>query len=70
MRNGLLCKLGTGIVDTTLAAKTYIKSVFGATSPQYKQIAKTRFTTSSYHLLLSLSYVNKKKYLFITKPRI
>ncbi|MEI7595941.1 MAG: hypothetical protein WCK02_09355 [Bacteroidota bacterium] len=48
MRNELLYKPGTGIVDTALAAKTYIKSVFGATSPQYKQIAKTRFRNVKY----------------------
>jgi len=27
-----------------LDVKTYIKSVFGATSPQYKKISKIKFT--------------------------
>ena len=33
----------TGLVDVALDSKTYIKSIFGATSPQYKQISKLRF---------------------------
>ena len=33
----------TGIVDTAKTVKNYVKSVFGATSPQYKQISKLIF---------------------------
>jgi len=33
-----------GLVDTALAAKTYVKSLFGATSPQYKQVSALKFT--------------------------
>jgi hypothetical protein len=34
----------TGVVDTALAVKTYVKSVFGASSPQYKQVSGLKFT--------------------------
>ena len=43
-RNVVLYKTSTGLVDTALDVKTYIKSVFGATSPQYKKISKIKFT--------------------------
>ena len=33
----------TGLVDTALNVKKYIISLFGATSPQYKQISKLEF---------------------------
>lgn len=33
----------TGLVDIAFDAKVYIKSVFGATSPQYKQVSKLAF---------------------------
>lgn len=33
----------TGLVDTAQTVKNYVKSVFGATSPQYKQISKLIF---------------------------
>ena len=33
----------TGIVDTAQTVKNYVKSVFGARSPQYKQISKLVF---------------------------
>lgn len=33
----------TGIVDTAQTIKNYVKSVFGASSPQYKQISKLVF---------------------------
>jgi len=36
----------TGLIDIALAAKQYVKSVFGATSPQYKQISNIPFTRS------------------------
>lgn len=34
----------TGIVDTAKTVKNYVKSVFGASSPQYKQISGLKFT--------------------------
>lgn len=34
----------TGLVDTALDVKTYVKSVFGATSQQYKQVSGLKFT--------------------------
>lgn len=42
-RNEILYKPLTGLVDTASDFKVYIKSVFGATSPQYKQISKLKF---------------------------
>ena len=33
----------TGIVDTAQTVKNYVKSVFGASSPQFKQISKLVF---------------------------
>ena len=42
-RNEIQDKPLTGLVDIALDTKTYIKSVFGATSPQYKQISKLAF---------------------------
>jgi len=42
-RNETLYKADIGLVDTALDVKTYIKSLFGATSPQYKQISKLEF---------------------------
>lgn len=44
-RNDILYKPLTGLVDTAMDAKTYIKSVWGATSPQFKQVSKLEFTT-------------------------
>jgi len=43
-RNALLYADGTGLVDIALAVKVYVKSAFGATSPQYKQISDIVFT--------------------------
>jgi hypothetical protein len=43
-RNDVLYKANTGLVDIALDIKTYIKSVYGATSPQYKKISKIKFT--------------------------
>jgi hypothetical protein len=34
----------TGMIDTALDVKTYVKSVFGASSPQYKQVSALKFT--------------------------
>lgn len=42
-RNVILYKENTGLVDITVDTKTYIKSLFGATSPQYKQVSKLEF---------------------------
>lgn len=42
-RNDILYKPLAGLVDTAVDAKNYIKSVFGATSPQYKQISGLKF---------------------------
>ena len=42
-RNKVLYQETTGLVDTALEVKKYVKSVFGATSPQYKQISKIEF---------------------------
>jgi hypothetical protein len=42
-RNNLLYGETTGIVDVAIAAKMYIKSVFGADSPQYKQVGSLSF---------------------------
>jgi hypothetical protein len=43
-RNEILYKDITGLVDVTCDVKTYVKSVFGATSPQFKQISRLKFT--------------------------
>jgi len=34
----------TGLYDLTFDVKVYVKSVYGATSPQYKQVSKIKFT--------------------------
>ena len=44
-RNDIMYKANTGLVDIALDTKTYIKSIYGATSPQYKQISKLEFKT-------------------------
>jgi len=44
-RNEILYKPLTGLVDIASDAKLYIKSVFGATSPYFKQISKLEFKT-------------------------
>jgi hypothetical protein len=44
VRNEVMYKPNTGMVDVALDVKTYIKSLFGATSPQYKKISGIRFT--------------------------
>lgn len=43
-RNDIMYKPNTGMVDVALDVKTYIKSIFGASSPQYKKISKIKFT--------------------------
>jgi hypothetical protein len=42
-RNDALYKENTGLVDIALDVKSYVKSVYGASSPQYKQISKLEF---------------------------
>ncbi|HYQ58650.1 MAG TPA: hypothetical protein VEP89_15025 [Draconibacterium sp.] len=42
-RNSVLYAPATGLVETAGNVKTYVKAIFGATSPQYKQISKLRF---------------------------
>jgi len=44
-RNDVLYKVNTGVVDTSVDVKSYIKSVYGATSPQYKAISGLKFTS-------------------------
>lgn len=44
MRNEKLYKASTGLVDIAKSVKTYIKSLFGATSGQYKQVSGLVFT--------------------------
>ena len=42
-RNDTMYKPLSGLVDCAADAKVYIKSVFGASSPQYKQVSKLEF---------------------------
>ena len=42
-RNEILYKPLTGLVDIAADSKMYIKSVFGASSPEYKQVSKLAF---------------------------
>ena len=44
-RNTVLYAENTGLVDIALEVKKYVKAVFGATSPQYKQISGIKFTS-------------------------
>ena len=43
-RNDVLYKDTTGLVDVASDVKTYIKSVFGARSSQYRQVSSLKFT--------------------------
>lgn len=43
-RNNVLYNPLSGLVQTALEVKKYVKSVFGATSPQYKQVSSLEFT--------------------------
>jgi hypothetical protein len=43
-RNDILYKKTTGLVDIAKEVKAYVKSAFGATSSQYKQVSKLKFT--------------------------
>ena len=42
-RNDIMYKASTGLVDVATDTKSYIKSVYGASSPQYKQVSKLEF---------------------------
>lgn len=42
-RNKIMNTDLTGLVDIAFDSKTYIKSIFGATSPEYKQVSKLAF---------------------------
>lgn len=43
-RNKTLYLKDTGLYDIAQEVKKYVKSVFGATSPEYKQVSKIKFT--------------------------
>ena len=43
-RDTILYKPNTGLFDVASDVKKYVKSIFGATSPQYKQISGIKFT--------------------------
>lgn len=43
-RNNILYAPKTGLYDIAQEVKKYVKLVFGATSPQYKQVSKIKFT--------------------------
>lgn len=43
-RNDVLYKDVTGVHDIAMEVKKYVKSVYGFTSPQYKQVVKLKFT--------------------------
>lgn len=43
-RDNLIYAKNTGVVEVAQDAKDYVKSVFGTTSPQYKQVSSIRFT--------------------------
>lgn len=43
-RNKTLYDLNTGLVDTALEVKKYVKSLFGASSPEYAQVKGIVFT--------------------------
>jgi hypothetical protein len=42
-RNRILYQENTGLVDTALDVKKYVKSLFGASSPEYNQIKGIKF---------------------------
>ncbi|MBT1697894.1 hypothetical protein KK083_13460 [Fulvivirgaceae bacterium PWU4] len=43
-RDKVLYAQGTGLYDVAQGTKNYVKSLFGATSPQFKQFGSLRFT--------------------------
>lgn len=46
-RDKILYDEGTGVLDTAQEMKQYVKSVFGASSPQYKQVSGLKFKRPS-----------------------
>ncbi|MBN1968616.1 MAG: hypothetical protein JW870_04540, partial [Candidatus Delongbacteria bacterium] len=44
-RDQILYTALTGVIDISVDVKTYVKSVFGATAPQYKAISSLKFTS-------------------------
>lgn len=46
-RDEALYATDSGLVDTAQDVKQYVKSLFGATSPQYKQVSGLKFTRST-----------------------
>ena len=44
LRNKIMYAAETGVIPTTLDVKNYVKSLFGLSSPQYKQISALTFT--------------------------
>lgn len=42
-RNKTLYDEGTGLVDTAFEVKKYVKSIYGAASPEFKQVNKIKF---------------------------
>ena len=42
-RNSVLYAENTGLVEIALEVKKYVKAIFGATSPQYKQVSGIKF---------------------------
>ena len=45
-RNNILYKSGTGLYTVAQNVKKYVKSIYGATSPEYSNISKIKFTSS------------------------
>ena len=45
VRNNTLYQTNTGLFDIAADTKLYVKSLFGATNPQFKQISKMKFTS-------------------------
>ena len=46
-RDEALYATDTGLVDVSQDVKQYVKSIFGATSPQFKQVSGLKFTRST-----------------------
>ena len=44
LRHEVFYQQNSGLVDLAMDTKSYIRSLFGASSPEYKQISKLRFT--------------------------
>ncbi|MDR1562214.1 MAG: hypothetical protein LBS54_03875 [Dysgonamonadaceae bacterium] len=47
-RNALLYAPGTGMMDTALAVKEYVKAAFGTRSPQYKAVKSISFKNKKF----------------------